>query len=57
MNVLLINPPRVIEEGNVWKDIYSCMPPIGLGILASCPGEEEIMLRDLVSGRILKAVY
>ena len=33
--VLLINPPWRRRSGNVWKEIASCMPPLGLGYLAS----------------------
>ena len=35
MNLLLINPPHLIRTGNVWKKIARCLPPLGLGYIAS----------------------
>ncbi len=33
--VILINPPWIKKEGNIWKKISSCMPPLGLACIAS----------------------
>jgi anaerobic magnesium-protoporphyrin IX monomethyl ester cyclase len=33
--VILINPPWIKKEENIWKKISSCMPPLGLASLAS----------------------
>ncbi|MBN1913981.1 MAG: cobalamin-dependent protein [Candidatus Omnitrophica bacterium] len=35
MSILLINPPRKIAEGNIWKKIDRSLPPLGLAYIAS----------------------
>lgn len=35
MFVLLINPPRLISKGNIWKKIDRALPPLGLAYIAS----------------------
>jgi len=35
MDILLINPPCIMREGNFWKDILASTPALGLGYLAS----------------------
>jgi len=35
MTILLINPPRVISKGNIWKKIDRALPPLGLAYIAS----------------------
>lgn len=35
MSVLLINPPRRLRAGNIWKTIDRSLPPLGLGYIAS----------------------
>lgn len=35
MKVLLINPPWIKKDSNIWKDVASCMPPLGLAYIAS----------------------
>ena len=35
MNVLLVNPPWVRRQGNVWHDVASIMPPLGLAWIAA----------------------
>lgn len=34
MRVTLINPSRTISEGNIWKSIDRCLPPLGLAYFA-----------------------
>ncbi len=41
-SILLINPPRSLYDGNVWKEISSCTPPFGLALLASILDEVGI---------------
>jgi len=45
--VLLINPPWHRRSGNVWKEIASCMPPLGLGYLASYLERAGVQVRIL----------
>jgi len=47
MNVLLINPPLIKKEGNVWRHIDSCTPPYGLAILAAILEENAIGVKIL----------
>ncbi|MBM4043687.1 MAG: radical SAM protein [Planctomycetes bacterium] len=35
MSALLINPPRRLRAGNIWKTIDRSLPPLGLGYIAS----------------------
>ncbi|NQT22670.1 MAG: cobalamin B12-binding domain-containing protein [Candidatus Omnitrophica bacterium] len=35
MSILLVNPPRIIEKGNIWKKIDRALPPLGLACIAS----------------------
>ena len=35
MSVLLVNPPRAIGKGNIWKTIDRALPPLGLAYIAS----------------------
>ncbi|EKD26517.1 MAG: radical SAM protein [uncultured bacterium] len=35
MDIILINPPWTFRKQNIWKDISSCIPPIGLAQIAS----------------------
>lgn len=35
MRILLINPPWIIREGNIWNEVASIMPPLGLAWLAT----------------------
>jgi anaerobic magnesium-protoporphyrin IX monomethyl ester cyclase len=35
MRILLINPPWITRKGNVWNDIASVMPPLGLAWMAT----------------------
>ena len=35
MFTLLINPPRAINKGNIWKKIDRALPPLGLAYVAS----------------------
>ncbi|MBA4356648.1 MAG: hypothetical protein C0405_02855 [Desulfovibrio sp.] len=35
MRTLLINPPWVRRQGNIWQDVASVMPPLGLAWLAA----------------------
>jgi len=35
MFTLLINPPRIINKGNIWKKIDRALPPLGLACIAS----------------------
>lgn len=35
MSVLLVNPPRIIGDGNIWKKIDRSLPPLGLAYIAS----------------------
>lgn len=35
MSVVLINPPRTIGKGNIWKKIDRALPPLGLAYIAS----------------------
>lgn len=35
MKILLINPPWVSRKGNIWNDIASVMPPLGLAWIAA----------------------
>ncbi len=40
--VLLINPPWVIgEDKNLWKEVASCWPSLGLAYIASVLEEAE----------------
>lgn len=50
MNVLLINPPWVVQgEKNLWRNVASVMPPLGLGWLAA------VLERDAHRVQILDA--
>lgn len=42
MKMTLINPPRSIGKGNIWRLINSITPPIGLATLAAIAEEEGI---------------
>ena len=35
MDVLLVSPPQSFEQGNVWRKIKGCTPPLGLALLAA----------------------
>lgn len=35
VNILLINPPWIKKEGNVWKNVSSCMPSHGIAYIAA----------------------
>jgi len=43
--VILINPPRHIREGNVWKTINRCLPPLGLGYIAALLEKNQIPVK------------
>lgn len=48
MKVLLIDPPWIIEdEKNLWKNIGSCFPSLGLAYIASFLEREKIEVRIL----------
>jgi len=47
MNILLINPPLIKKEANVWRHIDSCTPPYGLAILAAILEENGITVQIL----------
>ena len=34
-SILLLNPPWEKKKGNIWKSVASCLPSLGLGILAA----------------------
>ncbi|HEY6008562.1 MAG TPA: cobalamin-dependent protein, partial [Geobacteraceae bacterium] len=37
MRVLLVDPPWIVErEGNLWKNVRSCLPSLGLATIAAC---------------------
>lgn len=36
MRVLFVNPPWIKRDGNVWRDVASVMPPLGLAWMAAC---------------------
>lgn len=40
--ILLINPPRSLENDNIWKNIASSTPPFGLALLAAILEQENI---------------
>jgi anaerobic magnesium-protoporphyrin IX monomethyl ester cyclase len=43
MNVLLISPPWIIEDDrNLWKNVGSCLPPLGLAYIASFLEREHV---------------
>lgn len=35
MSILLINPPRSLDDKNIWKGVNSCTLPFGLAIIAA----------------------
>ena len=35
MRILLINPPWIRLEGNIWNNVASVMPPLGLAWIAT----------------------
>jgi len=41
-DVLLINPPWLRASGNIWRQIGSCSPPFGLGLLAAVLEREGV---------------
>ena len=57
MNVLLINPPWPRRKGNIWNNIASCMPPIGLALLASYLEQKAVSVKifDAPAEKISKA--
>ena len=42
MRILLINPPRCVLPGNIWKVIDRSLPPLGLAYIASFLEENGI---------------
>ena len=54
MRILLINPPWYQKSSNMWKYVRSCMPPFGLGILASVleKANHDVMILDCNADRI-----
>src|SRR3990172_2843100 len=60
MSILLINPQWVKREGNISKDIASCMPPLGLAQIASFLEERffKVEILDVHAERIgLDKIY
>jgi len=53
--VLLINPPWLRRKGNVWREVGSCSPPIGLACLAADLERHDVAVRilDLDAERML----
>src|SRR4030042_3338164 len=49
MSVLLVNPPRIIRKGNIWKKISRTLPRLGLACIASYLKEkgQEVSILDL----------
>lgn len=47
MKILLINPPWIKQSGNIWRDIASVMPPLGLAWMAACLEQEGHTVRIL----------
>lgn len=49
MVALLINPPRTINRGNIWKKINRALPPLGLAYIASYleSKKQEVRILDL----------
>ena len=50
MKILLINPARMIREGNVWKKINPELPPMGLSFIASFLEKQGMEVRILDLG-------
>ena len=52
--VLLINPPWNLQSGNIWKNVASCYPSLGLGMIASylehCNAKVKIIDMQAVPG-------
>ena len=56
MNVLLINPPWVLCDGrNLWRNVASVMPPLGLGWMAAVLEQEghRVRILDAHADRVL----
>lgn len=51
MKILLVNPPFSRQEVNIWKIVSSCMPPLGLAIIASCleKAGHEVNILDIAA--------
>jgi len=47
MDVLLINPPHILAESNMWKKINRCLPPLGLGYIASFLESRQVSVNIL----------
>jgi len=47
MKICLINPPWLVKKGNIWRQIRSIMPPLGLLYLASSLEKENIEVEIL----------
>jgi len=47
VGVLLINPPWMRQEGNIWTKIAGCVPPLGLAQIAACLERNNVKVRIL----------
>ena len=47
MRVLLINPNRNFNKGNIWKLIKRSIMPMGLGYIAACLEKEQIEVKAM----------
>nr|MBP7216690.1 cobalamin-dependent protein [Candidatus Omnitrophota bacterium] len=51
MNVLLINPPWFVKKGNIWSNVRSALPPLGLLYLAAILEKNNIKV-DVVDFQV-----
>lgn len=47
MDVLLIDPPWIKREGNIWKKVNSCMPSHGIAYIAAFLWAKGVNVRIL----------
>lgn len=45
MNVLLISPRQHFKQGNIWKSVMGCIPPLGIAQLAAYLLEKNIAVK------------
>lgn len=59
MSILLVNPPRIISKGNIWKKIDRALPPLGLAFIASYleKKKEKVFILDLQAENMSHAQF